>query len=323
MSVKAEVIRILEESKGESVSGSCIAKQLGVTRASVNKAVAALRAEGFCIDAVTNRGYRLTWESSAVSSTQIEAFLNTSILGQKLYVLDTVDSTNNYVKKLAAEGESEGTLVVAKHQSAGRGRMGREFVSQKDTGVYFSLLLRPTLCIDEALLLTSAAAVAVCRAVDALAKVRTEIKWVNDVYLGGKKLCGILTEAASGFESGGVEYVVVGIGINVANVPLDETIKSIATSISDNTDKRINSSELIACVVNELEKIYKNIGTREFMSEYRERSCVIGKRVNAIRAGVSREVYAEGIDDDGALIVINENGQREHISSGEVSIRAV
>lgn len=323
MSIKTEVIRILEASKGKSVSGSRIAEQLGVTRASVNKAVTALRAEGFCIDAVTNRGYMLTEESGAVSSAQLEAFLNTSTLGQKIYVLDTVDSTNNYAKRLAAEGECEGTLVTAKHQSAGRGRLGREFISQRDAGVYFSLLLRPTMCIDEALLLTSAAAVAVCRAVDALAGVRTEIKWVNDVCLGGKKLCGILTEAASGFESGGIEYVVVGIGINVANVPLDDTIKSIATSILANTDKTINKNELIACVVNELEKIYRTIGSREFMSEYRERSCVIGRTVNAIRAGVSREVFAEGIDDDGALVVINENGEREHISSGEVSIRAV
>ncbi len=259
----------------------------------------------------------------SISQSQIEKYLTTSVLGKKIYVFDCIDSTNSYAKKLAADGVEDGALIVANQQSAGRGRLGRSFFSPKGAGVYFSLLLRPKTGINEALLITSAISVAVCRAIDTLAQVKTEIKWVNDIYLGGKKLCGILTEAASGSNSRGVDYVVAGVGINVTNDAFPDEIKDIATSISAHSDVKVERDKLIAAVINEFEKIYNDIENRMFMQEYKARSCVIGKSVYAIRAGVSREVFVDDIDDDGALVVTNENGEAEHINTGEISIRFI
>lgn len=256
-----------------------------------------------------------------MSENNIRNNLITKVLGKNIICFDEIDSTNTYAKKIAAQNAPHGTLVTAKMQNCGRGRLGRSFISPKDCGAYFSLLLRPQSFSDEILLITSAISVAICRAIDNIADVHTQIKWVNDIYLDGKKLCGILAEAASGSDSHSFDYVIVGVGINVANTTFDDEIKNIATSVKAHSQKNVDIDILIASVINEFEKIYDEIESRSFMTEYKERSCVIGKNVNAIKAGETREVFVEDIDENGALVVVNNMGEREHINSGEISIR--
>ena len=321
MSTKDSVLRMLEDNRDIYLSGSKMAQKLGVTRASVWKAIKAIEEAGYQVEAVRNKGYRLSDGNEKLSEYSILRQLETEELGKKLHLLFSVDSTNNYAKTLAASGAPHGTAVVAEMQTGGRGRLGRSFLSPAGAGMYLSVILRPQGGTDHALLITSAAAVAVCRAVERFVDTQAQIKWVNDVYLEGKKLCGILTEAVSDLESGDVEYAVVGIGINLTCDAFPPELKEIATSLSEHGWEKPECAALIAAVLYELEQVYQKLDTAEFMEEYKRRSCVVGKRVNAIRAGVSRAVLVKDIDQTGALIVETEEGQTERINSGEISIR--
>lgn len=321
LSIKEEVLRTLSENKGCYISGSNMAQELGVTRGGIWKAVKSLTKDGYQIEAVTNRGYKLIPGAGKLNKYHILRMLKTEFFGKPLHVLESVDSTNNYAKALAANGAAHGTAVLAQMQTGGRGRIGRSFLSLPGAGMYLSVILRPNTTAENALLLTSAAAVAVCRAVERFIDKPAHIKWVNDVYVDGKKLCGILTEAASDLESGNVEYAVVGIGINLTCEAFPPELKDIATAVSEHGGADTDCAELTAAVLYELERVCSELESAEFMEEYKSRSCVIGKRVKAIRAGVSREVFIKNIDDTGALIAENEKGEEERINSGEISIK--
>ena len=261
--------------------------------------------------------------SDNISKENIIKYLSGDMFACDIHILDSVDSTNNYAKKLASSGAPHGSVVIAKKQTAGRGRLDRSFYSPSDAGVYLSIVLRPEFDVERILLITAAASVALCRAIDFVAHMNTEIKWVNDIYLKGKKLCGILAETNSS-NIGSVDYIILGIGINVTNNAFPPDIKDVATSLLMNTDIQIDTNLLIAQVLNEFEKVYADIcadNIKGIMDEYKKRSCVIGKKVKAICAGKEREVFVCDIDDFGALVVKNEEGQYEKISSGEISIR--
>ena len=218
MPLKERVLAVLEENKGKSVSGSEIARSVGMTRSAVWKAVKALREEGYTICAVTNKGYCLSEENDFLSEQSVVPNLRTKELGRKIDVFKTIDSTNNFAKSLAQLGAVHGTTVISEVQTQGRGRMGRSFYSPLGMGIYMSVILRPELSVEHSLLITSCAAVAVAEAIERVAGIDCKIKWVNDIYAGNKKLCGILTEASVNVEQGGLEYAIVGMGINVQNV---------------------------------------------------------------------------------------------------------
>lgn len=264
---------------------------------------------------------KMTENDGKILEEKISQYLNTKHFGREVHIFEQIDSTNNYAKKIASEGAPHGSLVIAEMQNAGRGRLGRSFFSPKDSGIYFTLIIRQALMQQTALLITTAISVAVCRAIDRMAGVITEIKWVNDIYLCGKKICGILTEGVSDAK-GETKYVVVGVGINVLENSFPGEIKDIATSILNHSDRQIDRNELIAQIMNEFEKIYENIVSRSYMKEYRQRSIVIGREVYAVRGDEKRRVFVEDIDDDGALVIRGENGA-EKINSGEISIRAI
>lgn len=321
MSTRDDVLRMLEENREVYLSGSRMAQMLGVTRASVWKAVKTLEEDGYKIEAVTNKGYRLSAGNQKLSEYAVRRHLKTKELGKTLYILESVDSTNNYAKALAAEGAPHGTAVAAQMQTGGRGRLGRSFFSPPGAGMYLSVILRPTVDTDRALSVTCAVAVAVCRAVEKFINNSAQIKWVNDVYIAGKKVCGILTEAVSDLESGSVEFLVVGIGINLTCEAFPPELREIATALSEHGGERTDCAELIAEVLCELEQVYDQLDTAAFMPEYRQRSCVIGKWVRAIRAGAERKVLIKDIDDTGALLVENQAGVPERINSGEISLR--
>lgn len=320
MPLKDKVLAVLEENKGKSVSGSDIARSVGMTRSAVWKAVKTLREEGYSICAVTNRGYCLSEESDFLSEQSIVPNLRTKALGRKIDVFKTIDSTNNFAKSLAQLGAVHGTTVVSEVQTRGKGRMGRDFYSPMGMGVYMSVILRPKLSVEHSLLITSCAAVAVAEAVERVAGIDCKIKWVNDIYAGGKKLCGILTEASVDVEQGGLEYAIVGMGINVQNVTFPKNLADIATSVKLETDKPVSRSVLTAEILNCLEERLETIRDKSFLDEYRSRSNVIGKRIEVTHNDISEEMDCTGIDGIGRLLVRLDSGEEKALTSGTVRI---
>lgn len=214
MSTKERLLSILEENKGEYLSGEEIASRLELSRAAVWKGIQALRREGHQISAVTNKGYALNLDSDVLSKQGILTWLKEK--NGWVEVRQEMVSTNEWLKQEAlAKKLPHGSLAAAQYQSGGKGRRGRSFYSPKDSGLYLSVLLHPKKTAQESLEITAAAAVAVCKAVEQVCGVSLGIKWVNDLYLEEKKVCGILTEAVTDFETGDIEFVVVGIGLNL------------------------------------------------------------------------------------------------------------
>lgn len=252
--------------------------------------------------------------------SEIEKGLKTSVLGKELLVLSECASTNLEAKKLAEGGAKEGAAVIALSQTNGRGRMGRSFFSPRDKGIYMSVVLRPNKTAQNSVLITSFAAVAVARAISEVCKASPKIKWVNDVYLNGKKVCGILTEALLDFESQTPKYIVLGIGINVKKTVFPPSLFEIATSIENETKKEVDRNALAAAVLNELDALYKDFENGGFLSESRALSMLIGKEITVIRGNESYLAVAEDIDRGGGL-VISRDGKKEVLTSGEVSVR--
>lgn len=321
MATKERVLSFLEEHKGNDISGAVIAASLGVSRASVWKAVETLRSEGYPIDAASKKGYRLANRSDILSKESIVPFLKPNSRIKEIHVYKEVDSTNTVAKQLANAGAPDGVLVAAEHQTAGRGRMGRQFYSPKENGVYFSVMRRLPFPAEVTTLVTSAAAVAVCRAIQSLYGIEAQIKWVNDVYIAGKKVCGILTEASMNFEHQTLDYVVVGIGVNVTAQEYPPELASIITSLDQHTSEPIDRSRLIAAIVNELEDFCENLSARTFLPEYRARSFLIGQPIRVISPMQTYEAKAIEIDDDGHLVVQTADGTIKTVNSGEVSVR--
>ena len=233
--------------------------------------------------------------------------------------LERIDSTNSYAKELCGKGAKEGDCVFALNQSGGRGRMGRSFFSY-DGGIYMSLILKPELSADGALSITTAAAVAVSEAIERLFGKDTKIKWVNDIYIGDKKVCGILTEGAIG-EGGKLSYAILGIGINLGRPEkFPEEISAIAASILDCSDNLELKAKLVAQIMNIFFEIYKNIDSKDYMERYRERSYLTGKTVEYIKYGIPHTALVSGIDDNAGLKII-ENGKEITLTAGEVSVR--
>ena len=319
MSTKNEVLRTL---MGESaaLSGERLARRLGVSRNSVWKAIEQLRQEGYEIEAATNRGYRLTGVPNRISQPEIEKYLTAQTIGARMEIHPLLDSSNNRAKELAASGAPHGYLVITESQSGGKGRMGRSFFSPEHSGVYITYVLRPQMLAEKAVMITSMAAVAVARAIETLADVDVKIKWVNDLYINDRKVCGILCEASMDFETGGLEYAVLGIGINVTKMEFPPELAFIATSIENECGHPLSRSRLIAEISNQLEALYGQLETGAFMAESRSRSNVIGRDVTVIRGDERYEAHAIDIDDAGRLVIRTASGV-SRVGSGEISLK--
>ena len=252
----------------------------------------------------------------------IRRYLKTD--GLELRVYPTITSTNTVLKQLAAEGASEGLVLLAGEQTQGRGRMGRSFYSPPDTGLYMSVLLRPAFSAPEAVKITACAAVAVAEAIEALSGCDTQIKWVNDILIGGKKVCGILTEAAMDRESGMMDHVVVGIGVNTALPAGDfpEELRSVAGAVFGDEAIPELRCRMAAEILDRLMAYYGDLGSEHCYTAYRRRSVVLYKPVNIFSPG-RESIPAEvlDIDRDFSLLVRLEDGSTQRINSGEVSIR--
>lgn len=313
MSLKDDILKKLRVS-GTFISGEDLAKDFSKSRAAVWKAVNALRDEGYPIEAHTKKGYRLAENSDVLSADEILNFAENKI---KVFYEETVDSTNNYAKRILADGENDVFLAVSAQQTAGRGRQGKVFYSPKGTGVYMSLVVHPDSPLQNAVSATTAAAVAVCRAIEKITDKRPGIKWVNDVYLDGKKICGILTEAVSDFESATVSSVIIGIGVNIKTADFPDSVENGGCLDAD-----VGRARLVAAVSDELLKIV-NGSYNDFIDYYRSHSIVIGKNIKYLENGIWKEAKATGVDDFGGLEIILPNGEHQTLRSGEITIREI
>lgn len=323
---------VLELLRGREdfLSGEDLSRRLGLSRAAVWKAVDALRKEGYAIEARTGLGYRLTAAPDAMTESEIRSFLGeTALVGRVLQCFDELDSTNLRAKRLALAGAPDGTVVTADCQTAGRGRMDRSFQSPRGKGVYLTALLRPDLPPERLLPVTAMAGVAVCDAVEELCGVRPGLKWPNDPVLGGKKLCGILTELSLEGETGRVQYLVLGIGVNVGQTAGDFTpeVAEMATSLAMALGRSVSRPALAAAEIRALDRLYADLlagNLAPYLAACR-RDCVnLGRTVQLISPDGTRETaQALDIDDGFSLVVRTEAGEVETVRSGEVSVRGM
>lgn len=323
LGTKEQLLTLFENNKGIFFSGEAIAEKLSISRTAVWKAVKSLRSEGYCICAVQNKGYSLSTETDILSVQGIQKYLEPVCSRVTLELVPTLGSTNERAREMAVREAPEGYTVIALTQTSGRGRLGRSFYSPADTGIYMSLLLRPQqYSAQRAAQLTTIAAVAACEAIEKLSGEPAQIKWVNDLYVAGKKVGGILTEASVALENGLLEYAVLGIGMNLLppenGFPSD--IRDVAGAIlkeSQNDGK----NRLAAEFLNRFLTYYSGSHGCSLVESYRKRSLVIGRTVQVLSAGSCKTATALGIDENYRLLVEYEDGKREALFSGEISIK--
>ena len=323
MLIKGKVLKVLEENKGRNISGEEIAKSLNISRTSIWKAINSLRKEGYVINAVTNKGYSLATNTDFISKEGISLYLNKSCSNIEIYNYKTISSTNEVAKNLALSGAKHGTVVISEEQTAGKGRLGRSFYSPANTGIYMSIILRPNLTAMDSVLITTSSSVIICEAIKKVTGIDCQIKWINDIYLNNRKVGGILTEASTNFESGTIDYLILGIGINF-NPPKDDfpkELKSIASSLFNNDKNNINRNMLCAEIINNILNMIPRIKNYDFISEYKKRSIVLNEEIMYINSGISFKAKAIDIKDDGSLVVQHDDGSIKTLNSGEVSIR--
>ena len=343
MLTRTKVLNILMDEDIGYHSGQELGDRLGVSRNAIWKSIEQLREDGYEIESRTRVGYKLVGGTHSLTESSIISELK---YPAKLYVFDSVDSSNTYASKSNEKITVDKPLfVVANKQTDGRGRMGRKFFSPPGTGLYMTIGIKPKFAIDKALYVTIATAVAVSRAVEEIADVKTKIKWVNDIFVNNKKICGILTEAGANLETGKIDTILIGIGINCfspASVPAEIRDSIGAISKSRNSFSR---SKLAALVYNNTIQILKELEPKEqnplaifetptsgaggpkFLQEYRLRSNVLGKRISIFPYQGATPIAANAIDidDNGGLVVEYMEGpkmrQIESLTTGEISIR--
>lgn len=326
MGTKEKLLSLFELNKGTYFSGEEIAAKLSVSRTAVWKAVNSLRSEGYEIDAVPNKGYSLSVNTDILSAQGIRKYLSPVCKDLELCVLPKVESTNTLLRGKANSGSPEGCVVIANEQTGGRGRFGRSFHSPADTGIYMSLLLRPVgISPNQAVKITTMAAVAACEAIEEVSGKTAGIKWVNDIYMDGRKISGILTEASISMENGSLDYVVLGFGMNVylPQGGFPKEIEEIAGAVFDKR-KNDGKNSLAAGFLNHFMAYYTAEEKADYVEKYRARSLAVGKEITVLSPGGAeggRKAVALDIDDECHLVLQYEDGSVEHLSSGEISIR--
>lgn len=322
MPIKDDIADILEKKRGQYVSGQELADMLGCTRGAVWKAVRALQQQGFGITAVTNKGYCLEENSDVLNESGVRRYLDDACSEMHIEVLDCVGSTNDVIKELAAKGAKEGTAVVAKQQTGGKGRLGRSFYSPEDTGLYLSILLKPKMEITKVVRITTCAALAVCEAIEKATGRSPKIKWVNDVYLGGRKVCGILTEASLSVENGGVDHAVLGVGVNVYEPDggFPDEIKDVAGAVAGVRSADLKN-KLAGGIISSFMRYYKDIAQGGFREDYSRRLMWKGEEIYVISGENKTPCRMIDVDEECRLVTELPGGERRLISSGEISIR--
>lgn len=324
--MKEKILEILKESGNDFVSGEKISEKLGVSRAAIWKYIKLIKEDGYEIEAISRKGYRITSSPDLLTFEEIKNLLSTEYIGKNIIYYDSINSTNSKAKELAEAGKEHGTVIIGEEQTLGRGRLGRNWVSPKYKGIWMSIILRPNIITENISLITLIGAAAVQKAIMKMG-VKTSIKWPNDIVLNGKKTCGILTEMSGEIDH--VNYLVMGIGINVNlnEEDIPEELKDVATSLALESGKYIERKLLIANVLNIFEELYadfvQNGNIKETIKICRENSMLIGSEIQLINRGEVTTAKAIDISDSGELVIENAKGTVEYIVSGEVSVRGI
>ena len=320
---KDQVLMHLKKASGY-LSGEEISQKIGVTRAAVSEAVKALRKAGYVIDSATRKGYLLRESPNVLSLAEMTPYLPEERLS-RILVLEKTGSTNSDLKGMADEGAPEGQVIIANEQTEGRGRRGRSFLSLKDKGIYFSYLLRPDCRPEDVISITAWTAVAIARAVKKVCGIRPDIKWVNDLQIDGRKICGILSEMWMESESAHIKYIIVGIGINVNQSPEDfpEDLRETAGSIAMGHGKHLSRSHLAAEMVREMDALAASWpkGKEKYFKTYRSYCITEDRDIAVITPKETKKAHAICVNPDFTLKVSYEDGSVEDLSSGEVSTR--
>ena len=305
---------------GEIVSGQALSEAMGVTRAAVWKQMEQLRAQGFVIESVGRQGYRLTACPDTLMAPVIRRGLETAWAGKAIVYLRSVDSTNRYARELAARGATEGTLVVADEQTAGRGRRGRGWISPAGEGVFMSLILRPQAHPSQVARLSLLTALAVAEGIAGETGLDARIKWPNDIVVGGSKVCGMLLEMNADEQS--VHDVVAGVGINVHQTAFPEEIARTASSLDLLSGRRQSRAALVRAFLGAFERATA-LSDADMMRAYRGRSATLGQRVQVVALSGTFTGLAEAITDAGALVVLGDDGERREVLAADVSVRGI
>lgn len=322
---KSKVLEALEAHRGENLSGEALADQLHLSRNAVWKAVSELRKEGYSIQALPRKGYCLSLENDLLSAAGIRACLSPAAVpfGALIQVFPTLPSTNRTAKELALAGAEHGTVILADHQTAGRGRLTRSFFSPTG-GLYMSLILRPELLpFSQPSFTTAFAGISVCEAIREVTGEQPGIKWVNDLLLGGKKICGILTEGVTSLETGTLDWLVVGIGINIHTRPEDfpPEIRHLAGSVDPDGRFPGIRNRLAAEIISRMVVPDPSWSQSQVLAQYKSRLIMLGKKITVLQGAESWPATALDLDEEGHLIVRKENGEIQSLSSGEIRIR--
>lgn len=336
MDIKTSILRMIRQSSGY-VSGQSLCEALGVSRTAVWKYVNQLKEEGYEFDAVSNKGYRIVKYPDIITREEIESMLQEGLAVTNVVYYHETDSTNTRAKQAAEDGEKSGTLFITECQTGGRGRRGRTWESPAGSGIWMSLLLRPEIKPFDASMLTIVAAMGMKDAIEEIigagdgagdedgtgqGGIHCKIKWPNDIVLGDRKICGMLTEMSA--ETDWINYVVIGIGVNVNTTEFDDSIKDTASSILLQTGSSVKRSDVVVAFARHFSRYYdeflKECNLSGLADDYNKALINVGRDVKIVERDGSFVAKAVGIDETGSLIV-EKGGDTKRIVAGEVSVR--
>lgn len=325
MNTRNRILELFEQNRGEILSGEDLAERLQVSRNAVWKAVQELRKEGYTITAGTNKGYCFSEENDLLSAQGINPFLsaNSRPYADMIQIYRSLDSTNKTAKEMAIAGARHGTTILADSQTSGKGRYSRSFFSLPGGGLYMSIILQPQfLNFQNITSVTAFAAVSVCEAIESVSKKKPKIKWVNDLLIEGKKVCGILTEAVTDFESGSLDWIVLGIGINVTIRPEDFPQELQSSAISLYPDGKVSGvrNRLSAEIMNRILGFDSPPKEAALFEQYKRRLMMLGQEITVVQGSTTYRATALDINSVGQLIVRNDRGEVQTLSSGEIRI---
>lgn len=321
-SIREKLLTLLLENQNDYISGQKISEQLGCSRTAIWKHISELKKEGYDVEGVQKRGYRLISKPNNIRPHDIRTNLQTNTIGQHIHFYDVVSSTQEIAHTLALEGTKEGTVVIAEHQSNGRGRLGRQWESPKGSGIWMSLIIRPNIPPHQAPQLTLLTAVAIVQAIQAETNIKAEIKWPNDILINGKKVVGILTELQA--EADLVQSVIIGIGINVNIKQFPKELKNKATSLLiENGHHEIERALLIRTFFQQFEILYKEYleyGFKPIKLRWESYAVSLGTYITARTLNGEIYGFANGITDEGVLLIEDKDGNTHQVYSADIEI---
>ncbi|WP_456278570.1 biotin--[acetyl-CoA-carboxylase] ligase [Bacillus sp. AK128] len=322
--LREKLLEVFTDADGEFVSGQKLSEVLGCSRTAVWKHIEDLRKEGYELEAVRRKGYRITIKPEKITSNEIQLGLKTKYLGRSIHYEETVTSTQKIAHKLAYDGANEGTIILAEEQIAGRGRLDRSWYSPKYTGIWMSIILRPAIPLPQSPQLTLLAAVSIAQAIQEVTGLEPEIKWPNDILFDRKKTVGILTELQA--EADRINSIIIGVGINVNQSEQDfpDDIKEKSTSLFIQSGKKVNRAELIQTILEKLEKLYESYlqtGFYPIKLLWEAYAISIGKEIVASTLNGKIIGMAKGITDEGVLVIEDESGKTHYVHSADIEIK--